>query len=54
MALEVFDRPLVASLTRRVERLIEGSRSVSLQEVDSRSVPVRLRDAFFWLFSPFL
>ncbi|MGD2063690.1 MAG: cardiolipin synthase [Nitrospirota bacterium] len=54
MALEVFDRPLVASLTRRVERLIEGSRSVLLQEVDSRSVSVRLRDAFFWLFSPFL
>jgi cardiolipin synthase len=54
MALEVFDRTLAESLTRHVERLIEASRPVSLEEVDSRSVPVRLRDAFFWLFSPFL
>jgi cardiolipin synthase len=54
MALEVFDRPLVESLTRHVERLRERSTAVSLHEVDSRSVPVRLRDAFCWLFSPFL
>jgi len=54
MALEVFDRPLAESLTHHVERLIETSRPVSLREVDSRSVAVRLRDAFFWLFSPFL
>jgi len=54
MALEVFDRPLAETLAGRVERLIAGSRAVSLQEVDSRSVPVRLRDAFVWLFSPFL
>jgi cardiolipin synthase len=44
----------VESLTRHVERLRERSTAVSLHEVDSRSVPVRLRDAFCWLFSPFL
>jgi cardiolipin synthase len=54
MALEVFDRPLADSLTRHVERLIEASRPVSLPEVEGRSLPIRLRDAFFWLFSPFL
>jgi cardiolipin synthase len=54
MALEVFDRSLVESLTRHVDHLIAASRSVSLPEVEGRSLPVRLRDAFFWLFSPFL
>lgn len=34
--------------------LRDRSRETSLSEVDERSLPVRLRDAFCWLFTPYL
>jgi len=50
---EVYDQEFVETLTRHVDSTIEKSREVTLQEVDSRPLPIRLRDSLFWLFSPY-
>jgi cardiolipin synthase len=51
---EVFDRSLVQRMADYAESIQRGSRKISLHELDSRSVPVRTRDALAWLFSPYL
>ncbi|MBI2921513.1 MAG: PLDc N-terminal domain-containing protein [Planctomycetes bacterium] len=51
---EAFDPALAAALTRQVEGLVRQGRKVTLQEVDSRSIPIRLRDGVAKLFSPYL
>jgi len=33
---------------------VARSRELTIEEVDNRPLPGRLRDAFFWLFSPYL
>lgn len=54
LVVELFDSELVSRLEAYVDGEIARSREVLLQEVDQRSLPVRLRDAFFWLFSPYM
>lgn len=54
VAVEIYDRPLASALADHVERVRHVSRRVTLQEVDSRSFPVRLRDSLAWLMSPYL
>ncbi len=54
LALEVFGEPVSKVLAPHFQRCLVKSREISLEEVDTRSVPVRLRDAFCWLFSPYL
>lgn len=54
VAVEVYDRPLASALADHVERVRQVSRRVTLQEVDGRSFPVRLRDSLAWLMSPYL
>lgn len=54
IAVEVYDDELGAKLVRHVDEIIAKSRSVTLEEVDGRSLPVRLRDSVAWLFSPYL
>jgi cardiolipin synthase len=51
---EIFDKPLAAILTRDAEAVIQKSRAVTLDEVDGRSFPVKLRDSLAWLLSPYL
>jgi cardiolipin synthase len=51
---ETYDRELCATLGRHVAGVIARSRSITLDEVDSRSLPVRLRDGIARLFSPYL
>lgn len=51
---EIFDKPLAEILTRDVEAVIQKSRAVTLDEVDGRSFPVKLRDSLAWLLSPYL
>ncbi len=36
------------------EQLREGARLLTLEEIEGRSLWVRLRDALFWLFTPYL
>ncbi len=54
LAVEVFDAPLAATLTKHVEGVMERSRAVKLDVIDGRSLPVRLRDSLAWLLSPYL
>jgi cardiolipin synthase A/B len=37
-----------------VARRLEGARQVTLEDVDGRSIPVKLRDGIARLFSPYL
>lgn len=54
LTLEVLDRHLADRLARLFDAVMAKSRPVTRQELHSRPLPVRLRDAFFWLFSPYL
>ena len=54
LTLEVLDQHLAIQLTRHFDTIMAKSRPVTRQELNGRSLPVRLRDAFFWLFSPYL
>ncbi|NLC71674.1 MAG: cardiolipin synthase [Desulfuromonadaceae bacterium] len=51
---EVFDPETVKILSEHFEQTRRNSRQVTLEEVDGRPLPVRLRDSFCKLFSPFL
>ncbi len=51
---ESYDRRLAAQLNEIVHRKIIVSRQTSLEEVDSRSIPVRLRDGVARLALPYL
>ncbi len=51
---ETYDLDLCATLGRHIAAVIARSRAITLDEVDSRSVPVRLRDGIARLFSPYL
>jgi cardiolipin synthase len=54
LAVEVFDKALVGELVDHCLAVREKSREVTLEEVDNRSLPVRIRDSLAWLFSPYL
>lgn len=51
---ETYDRTLAARIDRHIAEVISRSRPKTLAEVDSRSIPVRLRDGIARLFSPYL
>lgn len=52
--MEVMGDEIIQTLHNYLEKIISQSKSISLDEVDNRSLPVRIRDAFFWLFMPYL
>lgn len=52
--LECYDRELAARLERLVDERRERARQVHLDDVDARSLPVRLRDGLARLASPYL
>jgi cardiolipin synthase len=54
LAVEVFDRGFVDILTDHIEKCRKHSTEVSLKDCDSRGLPVKIRDALAWLFSPYL
>jgi cardiolipin synthase len=54
LSIEVYDKSFAEALTEHIEEVRRRSREVSIQEVDGRSVAVRIRDALAWLFSPYL
>ncbi|MEX2499302.1 MAG: phospholipase D-like domain-containing protein [Wenzhouxiangellaceae bacterium] len=51
---EVFSADFARRMGERIRRSAHAGRRVTLAEVDGRSLPVRLRDSFCWLFSPYL
>lgn len=54
IALEVFDEGFSTRLCRYCEEVRSRSEEVTLEMMDGRPFPARLRDAFFWLFSPYM
>lgn len=52
--LSVFDSEFSTTIHRLFERAFAGSRELTLQEVEQRSLSVKLRDNFARLFSPYL
>lgn len=51
---EVYDHSLAVYLADHFDQMKKDAHSVSLEEVDSRSLPIKLRDATAKLFSPYL
>jgi cardiolipin synthase len=54
LTIEVYDKALAETLASHFEKTRERSTEVFLQDLDSRSIPARTRDALAWLFSPYL
>ena len=54
LATEVYCDETAATLADHCERIAARSRPVTQAEVDERPLPVRIRDATCWLFSPYL
>ncbi len=51
---EVYGRELAATLARHFETERAKSRAGSLNQLNRRSLAARLRDALYWLFTPYL
>lgn len=51
---EIYDRHLASELGEYFDEVKERSREVTMDEMDSRSLPVRLRDAGARLFAPYI
>lgn len=51
---EIFDDAVAGELAHHVDRVVERSRRVTLEEVDRRSFLRRLVDGTAWLFTPYL
>ncbi len=51
---EILDMHVGRKMSRHFDGLVRNSREVFLSEMDNRPIPARFRDAFFWLFSPYL
>jgi cardiolipin synthase len=52
--LECYDRGLAAVLEEVVQGKLKQARAVTLEDVDGRRLPVRLRDGAARLLSPYL
>ena len=51
---EVFDPETVGELVHHFDISREQAQKISLEDMDKRTLPIRLRDSFFRLFSPYL
>ncbi|GAB3672072.1 phospholipase D-like domain-containing protein [Salinisphaera aquimarina] len=54
LAIEIFDAAGVGRLAEHIDTTIERSHVYTLKALRRRRWPTRLRDSFFWLFSPYL
>ena len=54
LTVEVYEQTLSERLSTYIEAIQAQSREVSLQDMDGRPLPIRVRDALVWLLSPYL
>jgi cardiolipin synthase len=54
LGLEIYDRDFARRVNEHFDAVRGRSNEITLDDVDSRSLPVRLRDSLCWLFSPYL
>lgn len=52
--LECYDRHLVETLSQHVKSKIQSARCITLQDMDARRLPIRVRDGMARLFAPYL
>ncbi len=52
--MEVFDRSLHEQLAAHIDKIIAKSHEITFFELKAQSLPVRLRNAACWVFSPYL
>lgn len=52
--MEVFDPAFHSILAAHIDRTIAESREMTLRQLERQSLPVRLRNAACWIFSPYL
>lgn len=51
---EIFDQRICGELERHFDGIKAKSREYTRADLEGRTLPGRLRDAFFWLFSPYM
>lgn len=54
LGVELFSEDVNAKLSRYFEDRATRSTPINAEQLRNRSIPVRLRDSLFWLFSPYL
>lgn len=54
IVVEIFDPEFNAQMSKHFQQIKKLSTEETLSNVDNRSLPVRIRDAIAWLFSPYL
>jgi len=54
LQVEAYDASLASLLSEHIDQCAVAGRALSLEDVDDRTLPSRLRDAICWLFSPYL
>jgi cardiolipin synthase len=54
LVVEIHDQPFAAGIVAHIEGVRSESQEVTLAEVDSRPLMIRVRDSLAWLFSPYL
>jgi cardiolipin synthase len=52
--LEIFDSAVSGRIERFIDDAIKELSRVSIDQLDRRPLPIKLRDAAMWLFSPYL
>ncbi len=52
--LSVYDAAFAARIRQHFDQAFLHTHEVALDEIENRSLPVKLRDSFFYLFSPYL
>jgi cardiolipin synthase len=51
---EIYDTELAKKITGHCREAIKSSKEIQLNDLEARSLPAQIRDAVFWLFSPYL
>jgi cardiolipin synthase A/B len=54
LVVEIYDRDFAAEVDDHFRSVRRRSREITLEEVDSRPLPIRLRDGLAWLLTPYL
>ena len=54
LAVEVYGKTVSDVLSPHFNQSLVKSREITFKEVEARSIPIRIRDATVWLFSPYL
>jgi cardiolipin synthase A/B len=54
LAVEIYDHEVGQSLAAHFAAMLASSRELAFEDWRARSMPRRLRDAFFWVLSPYL